>query len=273
MSFLFAIQLQIFLLLLYAVASIGAGRKSESKIAKIGPVGFFPKILEADRAKQVDYTWSAEVDCTQRTAYSKEYSHIPSNTPVFRAIQSSPDGDLLSLAERLFCEYPVWLCRASTSLGLLQAVPEGRIDVGCGYKIQTRPFGINLISFGKPISRRLSFRIGSTGKEHDCMVVLPITGGILTRGSREDKDNRNKGSLRFTLKTIRSVAHHGNGTVFNQRCSIVTGVSGYRPALLPGGSPALTLIWTYLYLGAQSAVHANVMWRFHKHCRRFSGMK
>jgi hypothetical protein len=271
MSLIFA-KLQNLLLLLFAVAHIAAG-KTEFKIAKIGPAGFFPKILEADRAKQVDFTWNAEVDCTQRTAYSKEYSHILPKAPLFQTIQSSADGELLNLAEHLFYEYPVWLCRASTSLGLLQAVPEGRVGAGCGYKIQTRPFGIILLSFGKPISRRLSFRIGSTGKEHDCTVVLPITGGILTRGCREDKNSRSKGSLRLTLKTIRSVAHHGNEIVINQRCTIVTGISGYRPTLLPDGNPRLTPIWAYIYLGTQSAVHANVMWRFHKHCRRFCGLK
>lgn len=234
--------------------------KKPTVTSRLGPFQGFPQTPE-----RTSFSWSAAVDRAAGTASSKETSNVLPQTPLGRAITKNKGSDLLGMAAQMFGEYPVWLCRGATSLGLLQAIPVAK----GGFEIRTRLFDINLLSFGGIKSRRLSFQTkaatnspwSSPTKEHDCTVVLPITGGLLALGEKK----QDKGAILFTLKTT-TRTNDSNGS---SRSSLVTAIQGYRPSLC--GKAPVHPIRVGLYFGTQSFVHGHVMWRFHRHCRRFGG--
>jgi len=334
--------LVLLLLLLLLLLGHASGEQSNSNISQLGPIRLTPSLSKRSssnnnkdpqqkRSPRAAYTWQASVDRTAGKAYSREVSNVPANSRLARAvakINDSDDDGLLRMATRMFGDYPVWLCRFPTTLGVLKA----QKDHG-GYRVTTRLLGINLISFGAPQSHRISYNTNaipnssndsSNGNEPstssqvsssvstDCTVVLPITGGILSRAAAPSstswwrRGDEDRGSLVFSLKSVRTTTitssepqaaerpwHEMDDaatttrtttTSTSTRSSIVTALSGYRPSLCGGittngggGKAGVTKtkrrkinpLRAGFYLGTQSVVHGHIMWRFHRHCRRY----
>jgi len=205
-----------------------------------------------------NYTWKACVDRATGTATSLETSRVPTHSKLANTVANA--DDLRSLSRNLFDRYPVWLCQCRNTFGLLKAVP----TADGGYQIKTRLFGVNILLFGEPFSRR-SFAL--TKKDSSYTVVLPFTGGYLSlAGPIGDR-----GSLNFALHTRRRRKKTGKTTKSETSpptSQIVTGLSGYRPTLCGNHIPTSHLRVNG-YLASQSIIHGFVMWRFHRHCRGF----
>ena len=195
----------VLLVLLLLQAPPAASSIDTAAVSQLGPIRLTPSLSKRSssnnnkdpqrqqRSPRAAYTWQASVDRTAGKAYSREVSNVPIKSRLARAVTAKGDSDddgLLRMATRMFGDYPVWLCRFPTTLGVLKA----QKDHG-GYRVTTRLLGINLISFGAPQSHRISYNTNtipndepsssqlSSSVSTDCTVVLPITGGILSRAA------------------------------------------------------------------------------------------
>lgn len=259
-----------------------------NRVHRLGPIGLDHRCCHcpssrtaADDAAEDEtcpatcYTWSAAVDRIRGTASSKETSKVSCSTETRAKPKRRDLRPSTTLSRILFTEYPVWLCRGTTSLGLLQAIPLAK----GGYEIRTRLWGIHLLTFGGDsggggMLQRLFLPVKQAawpvvaGKAHHCCssVVWPITGGLLALGEPKKSD---MGALHFTLQTkISPPTSGGNArSSSSSSSSIVTAIQGYRPTLC-GRQKPIHVVRSGLYLGTQSLVHAHVMWRFHRHCRQ-----
>lgn len=241
----------------------------------VGPVRIWPG--------RHAFSWEADVDTANGIATSKEamrasrrssiVRHFRGTKPVptitstavvtmFPSSSSSSDDktdsnhahDVWTLVTQRLEQYPQWLVRGAVTLGLFQAVPLP----GGGCSLQDRFFGINFLSFARPLSSRFSFyktvptcdgAILQT-RQGDCTVVLPIVGGLLALNN-----SAGTACLWFRLQ-------HNEST---EETKLVTEIRGYNPWLIGSRQP-VPLYRKMLYLSTQSLVHAYVMWRFHRHC-------
>jgi hypothetical protein len=201
------------------------------------------------------FRWSAGVDRSSGTASSKEVSNLCIRFG--KSERSSSRTKVCNTAGSLFASYPEWLCSGKVTLGLFQAVPLGQ-DSGCS--IQTRLLPISLLEFGAP---RVTTYILPGDRFAAC--EIPIVGGLLSHINPKSKE---RGHLFFGLKKMiasetdsRKASHNHHVTKIN----IETRIVKYTPAI--GGLPPVTRLREWLYLNTQGLVHANVMWRFHGHCR------
>ena len=276
--------------------------EANTKISRLGPIRLWPrsKGVSSSSSRRPAFTWQASVDRRAGKAYSSEFSNLPAQSKLGKAVADiANDSDIMELACELFGAYPTWLCRFTNTLGLLRAVPAEKGRRRGGYQIRSRLFGINIISFGVPHCRHITFHDKNNndnnnkeeGKEteesscragrstgSDCTVVLPITGGLLSLpagpSSRRGDD---RGSMIFTLRTTRSrqdgpaeyvdedSQRTKTTTTTAVQSSILTAITGYRPRLC--GNAPINPLSAGFYLGTQSIVHGYVMWRFHRRCR------
>lgn len=210
-------------------------------------------------SKGAQYAWQARVERATGTAHSLESSYVPSHSELFKALNSgSGKIDFKELANVMFGGYPLWLCRFPVTFGLLQAVTEKQGS----YQIKARPFGIQILNFGVPYGYFTKFKNEQGQRCADCMVVLPITGGIMSLAG----PHGDRGALRFSLRV--ELMDGAQSPAARMSGKIETAISGYRPKLCGSGIPTNKLR-ADLYLGSQAIVHAYIMWRFHLHCRRF----
>lgn len=196
-----------------------------AKIISLGPVQLF--------RRNDSFTWEASVDRTTGIASSKETS--------FKSLRDEKEFP----AKRIFHLYPTWLCRFPVSFGLLRSVQTSR----GGVCIRDRFFGRDLLIFGPAKSRLVSVAFQEGIVHNTYAIEWPITGGLLSIPAP-------RAALVFCLFTT----HGQNG----RTSSIVTRVSGYRPALT--GQPPVSRIRSAVYVSTQSLIHAGVMWRFHRYC-------
>ena len=213
---------------------------------QFGPVHLFPP-----SPKRKSYSWRASVDRSLGAAFSKETSNLlPLKRSKRRTVPPSKSSNLDVVAFRTLASYPVWLCRASQSLGLLKAVqsPDGGCDV------QTRWGKCSILSFHRPQGQGQLHLLSSVLPPFfakDYTVDLPISGGAVAIADTP----RGNGSLRFSIFPGRPDG------------AIVTQIRGYRPSIVGRRRPASPLR-SRLYLGTQSLLHGFVMWRFHHHIAR-----
>jgi hypothetical protein len=207
------------------------------------------------------YRWKATVDRATGRATSLESSTVLHTSNLGGFLEGSRDigRACQQVSSNLFGTYPVWLCRATSTFGLLRAVPHERNrfhDTPIGYDIRIRVLGLLLLQLGPSVSRTTSFANYGRGLQMlEHTVDLPITGGSMALKS----NMYDGGSLSFTLQVWRD-----NNERQWSLYKLVTSIQGYRPALC-GQSPVHPLRST-LYLWTQSIVHAHIMWRFHRYC-------
>jgi hypothetical protein len=242
--------------------------------ARVGPV----------RLPGGSYRWEAALDRPTGTATSREISAVPAGSRLHEAaIRAACNGGggggaLDVMAERLFSDYPAWLCRPSVTFGLLRAVE----TVEGGTELRSRPFGIKFLEFGKARSLgRVSVGTapaagdGGTERTSRCAIRIPITGGLLAlpgpNNNEKRKDRGCGGALSFALRTKQTVKRSDETEGSTLRCSIVTGIAGYRPAIAGRAAPTGRLR-AAVYLGTQSFLHGYIMWRFHRHCWNCGGV-
>ena len=201
---------------------------------QLGPVN-----LQKLASKNVcGYSWEANVNPDSAKASAKEVSSRP------KQWKPSLQKGHWSISETrdLLETYPEWLCRGSVTLGLLKAVP----ILNGGTRVQTRLFGINILTFGKPVGQRISLK---------------------TRGGTEDVV-RWKYALQGGIMTASPPAGHlyvGMGTrVSSDRVFLESGLVDYAARVVGIKIPP-NPVRVVFYLGTQSFVHGYVMWRYHRY--------
>lgn len=200
------------------------------------------------------FRWTASVDVDKGLAFSKEVSIVSIEKGNKQIQNRHNDRFMQNVIIHTLESYPQWLCQASVTIGLLQAIPR----VGGSYEIRTRCWGLNVLTFDRPHRQWYSFDPFMTRRRRKRRwsadtVSLPILGGLMAATGPDPK-----GRLKFTVAHPKNHAN-GGGT---KHLIITTEIDRYRPMLLgkEGG-------WTraQVYRHTQSVVHAYVMWRFHHH--------
>ena len=217
----------------------------------------------------LNFQWTASLDSKSGLAQSFEQSHSHSIM-----VKKWAKEVMQQKSQELFRDYPKWLCRFGTTLGLLRAVEmpwivedhefffagekEGsrKRKVKHVVRICSSLFGLELLTFGVPEDEDVQY-----GKhlhsEASCCVRFPVLGGILAYKPA-------KGCICFDmhLKGVEKM-NESNGDVKSETQSLVleSRVEDYHPAI-SGGVP-VNPVRRLMYLGSQRLVHAYVMHRFH----------
>ncbi len=217
-------------------------------LATIEPI----QLMSSSPSLRKSFQWTASVDIHKGLAFSKEVSNAPIET-FHNRVQNRPnDRFMRNIIIRTLESYPQWLCQASVTLGLLQAIPR----IGRSYEIRTRLGGLHVLTFDRPHRHEYSFdtlMMMMRRRSFVDTISLPMLGGFMAATGPGPK-----GRLKFTVVHLTNNANWRGP----KRMIITTEIDRYRPMLLgkEGG-------WTraQVYRRTQSVVHAYVMWRFHHH--------
>ena len=207
---------------------------SSSSVWRLGPVQLVRR----------GFSWQASVERSTGKAFAQELSRIPVQLPT-KHQQNNGDPFL----KDLLGNYPGWLSRGSVTLGLLQAVPQS----GGGTRLQTRLFGINILTFGKPAAQKLALQASSAVRQQAIQWKYPIRDGLFVAPTKQSA----AGDL---VLTLRGASDDNNIVVLD------TQLVAYRPRVVGAHAPANPMRIA-LYLGSQSVVHGYAMWRFHRFVR------
>ena len=183
--------------------------------------------------RRTSFQWNASLDCCTGKASSMEKSIFE---PAEQELTLPTRHVTTKFAKNEFYSYPRFL--EKVTLGLCRVFYASDDH---SYKLCTRIFPINLLSFGKPIMKK------EKNKNVTC-VHIPVVGGLL---AKLDPYSANNGCLRFALQQD------------ERKITLLTEIAeNYKPSLAGNKIP---IPWwrSKLYCSTQRMFHEYVMFKYH----------